>query len=72
MKKTECGKCGADAKIVRGDYEFRETGLRDLVLLDIQLIQCGKCGNVDPILSGVDEKHVRVEVNPEKLEYEYA
>jgi len=55
MKKTECSKCGSEARIVRGDYDFKETGLRDLVLLDIQLIKCGKCGNVDPILSGVDD-----------------
>jgi transcriptional regulator with XRE-family HTH domain len=55
VKKAECSKCGADARIVRGDYEFNETGLRDIVLLDIQQIRCGKCGNVDPILSGVDD-----------------
>ena len=54
-KKAQCSNCSADAKIVRGDYEFRETGLRDLVLLDIELIKCGKCGNVDPILFQVDE-----------------
>ena len=55
MKKPECSNCGAEARIVRGDYEFKETGLRDIVLLDIQLIKCGKCRNVDPILSGVDD-----------------
>jgi YgiT-type zinc finger domain-containing protein len=55
VKKAHCSNCGADARIVRGDYEFKETGLRDLVLLDIELIKCGKCGNVDPVLSQVDE-----------------
>jgi YgiT-type zinc finger domain-containing protein len=54
-KKAQCSNCGSEAKIVRGDYEFRETGLRDLVLLDIELVKCGKCGNVDPILFQVDE-----------------
>jgi transcriptional regulator with XRE-family HTH domain len=41
--------------MVRGDYEFKETGLRDFVLLDIEMIKCGKCGNVDPVLFRVDE-----------------
>jgi YgiT-type zinc finger domain-containing protein len=55
MKRAQCSNCGAEARIVRGDYEFRETGLRDFVLLNIELIQCGKCGNVDPVLFRVDE-----------------
>jgi len=54
-KKAQCSNCSSEAKIVRGDYEFKETGLRDLVLLDIELVKCGKCGNVDPILFQVDE-----------------
>ncbi|HEY6126848.1 MAG TPA: helix-turn-helix domain-containing protein [Candidatus Acidoferrum sp.] len=55
MKKAECSNCGSEAKVVRGDYEFKETGLRDLVLLDVELVKCGKCGNVDPVLFQVDE-----------------
>jgi len=55
MKTVECSSCGAEARVVRGDYEFKESGLRDVVLLDIELIKCGKCGNVDPILFQVDD-----------------
>lgn len=55
MKKTQCSNCSAEARIVSGDYEFKETGLRDVVVHGVDLIKCGKCGNVDPILSGVDE-----------------
>jgi transcriptional regulator with XRE-family HTH domain len=55
MKRAQCSNCAAEARIVRGDYEFKETGLRDLVLLGIELIKCGKCGNVDPVLFQVDE-----------------
>jgi YgiT-type zinc finger domain-containing protein len=55
MKKAECSNCGAEARVVRGDYEFKESGLRDVVLLDIELVKCGKCGNVDPILFQVDD-----------------
>lgn len=55
MRKQVCGNCGADARIMKGDYEFKESGLRNLTLLGIDLIKCGKCGNVDPVLSGVDD-----------------
>lgn len=54
-KKAQCSNCGSEARIVRGDYEFKESGLRDLILRDIELVKCGKCGNVDPILFQVDE-----------------
>lgn len=55
MRKLECSHCGSEARIVRGDYEFKETGLRDFVLRDIELLKCAKCGNVDPILARVEE-----------------
>jgi putative zinc finger/helix-turn-helix YgiT family protein len=55
MKNTECSNCGKDAQVVRGDYHFKESGLRNLVLTGIELIRCGHCGNVDPILSNVDD-----------------
>jgi hypothetical protein len=41
--------------MVRGDYEFKESGLRDVVLLDIELVKCGECGNVDPVLFRLEE-----------------
>lgn len=55
MRKSECTNCGSESRIVRGDYEFKETGLRDFVLRDIELLKCAKCGNVDPILARVEE-----------------
>jgi DNA-binding transcriptional regulator YiaG len=55
MKKTKCGNCGADARIVRGDYEFKESGLPGLVLRDVELIKCGRCGSVDPVLPRVEQ-----------------
>lgn len=55
MKKLKCSNCGEDARVVRGDYEFKESGLPGLVLLDIELVKCGKCGNVDPVLPRVDD-----------------
>ena len=56
MKKAvRCSNCGSEARIVRGDYQFKETGLRGVILHDIELMKCGRCGNVDPVLFRVDE-----------------
>jgi YgiT-type zinc finger domain-containing protein len=60
MKKAECSNCGSEARVVRGDYEFKESGLRDVVIHGIDLIKCGKCGNVDPVLAGLDELMYRI------------
>jgi DNA-binding transcriptional regulator YiaG len=49
MRTDECTKCGARAKVVRGHYEFTESGL-PVVLENIDLVKCAKCGNVDPII----------------------
>ncbi len=52
MKKTEeCSHCGAEAKVVRGSYDFTESGLKNVRLRGIEMVQCDRCGNVDPIIS---------------------
>lgn len=55
MRTVECSACGAPAKIMRGSYEFKECGLRRVVLESIDLIRCGKCKNVDPIIPRLNE-----------------
>jgi putative zinc finger/helix-turn-helix YgiT family protein len=49
MKNASCSECGAEARLVRDDYLFKESGLRDLVVQGIELVRCPKCGNEDPI-----------------------
>jgi len=44
-----CPDCGAPGKIVREDYRFTESGLKNVVLKNIEVIRCGKCGDA-PIL----------------------
>jgi putative zinc finger/helix-turn-helix YgiT family protein len=50
VKTNACSNCGALATVVRGDYEFGESGLDYVVLNNIELFRCGNCGNVDPII----------------------
>jgi len=55
MRKIECPDCGADARVVRGSYDFVESGLKHVRLLGIELIVCDHCGTVDPILPRVND-----------------
>jgi DNA-binding transcriptional regulator YiaG len=51
----KCSKCGGEARTVRGDYQFRESGLDNVVLRDIELVRCGHCRNEEPVIRGLDE-----------------
>jgi len=55
MSAVACSNCGAKARVRRGTYRFAESGLRDLVIQGIKLIQCSKCGNEDPIIPAVND-----------------
>ncbi len=50
-----CSACGKDAKIVHGNYQFKESGLPNVVLAGIEIIRCGHCGNEDPIIPNMDD-----------------
>lgn len=45
-----CSNCDKDARRVRGNYLFRESGLNNVVLKNIEIIKCRHCGNQDPII----------------------
>ena len=49
VKTEECTNCGAQGEMVRGSYEFNESGL-PVVLEHVELVRCAECGNVDAII----------------------
>ncbi len=55
MNKIECTNCGASARVVRGSYDFAESGLKRVRLQGIEMIVCDQCGNVDPIIPRVND-----------------
>jgi DNA-binding transcriptional regulator YiaG len=55
VTKIECTNCGAAARVVRGSYDFAESGLKRVRLQGIESIVCGQCGNVDPIIPRVND-----------------
>lgn len=55
MKKREtCSNCGAMASVTRGNYQSMDFGL-PVELMRIELVQCSKCGNIDPIIPNMDD-----------------
>ena len=55
MSTTECTACGHPARVVRGDYPFTESGLRNVVLVGIDRVRCDNCGNEDVIIPRLNE-----------------
>jgi DNA-binding transcriptional regulator YiaG len=51
----QCSNCSKAAKIVHGNYHFKESGLDNVILCGIELIQCDHCGNEDPIIPAMNE-----------------
>jgi putative zinc finger/helix-turn-helix YgiT family protein len=50
VKTDMCSNCGAAASVIRGDYDFHESGLDYVVLNNIEMVRCESCGNIDPII----------------------
>jgi YgiT-type zinc finger domain-containing protein len=48
-------KCGGEVRTVRGDYQFKESGLDNVVLRDIELVRCDHCGVEESVIRGLDE-----------------
>jgi DNA-binding transcriptional regulator YiaG len=51
----ECSNCGQPAEIAHGNYQFKESGLDNVILCGIELIKCKQCGNEDPIIPALDD-----------------
>jgi putative zinc finger/helix-turn-helix YgiT family protein len=51
---SHCSDCGSEARVETGTYRFRESGLDNVVLKEIQIVKCPVCGNEDPIIPNLD------------------
>ena len=51
---ASCPDCGASARVEKGNYRFRESGLDNVVLKGIGVIKCPQCGSEDPILPNLE------------------
>jgi DNA-binding transcriptional regulator YiaG len=51
---SHCSDCGSEARVERGTWRFRESGLDNVVLKGIEIVKCPACGNEEPILPNLD------------------
>ena len=54
-KQRVCRECGGNAKIVRKDYLFTESGLNNVLLKDIEVVSCAKCKSESPRIPNHDD-----------------
>jgi DNA-binding transcriptional regulator YiaG len=54
LTDTRCSNCSKSAHVIHGNYQFKESGLNNVVLCGIEIIKCDHCGNEDPILPALD------------------
>jgi putative zinc finger/helix-turn-helix YgiT family protein len=50
-----CSQCGGKARTKTDQYAYRESGLDNVTLIGIDLIECGNCGNKDPVIPHINE-----------------
>ena len=50
MPQTQrtCRACAGEMQLVRKDYQFKESGLDNVILKDIEVLVCNKCGSEVP------------------------
>jgi len=53
MKREACAECGKEARVITGNYRFDEVGV-PVLLLNVQLVECGECGIAEPIISDLN------------------
>lgn len=54
-KHRVCRECGGDARIVRKDYRFTESGLENVFLKGIEVAVCAKCKGESPRIANQDD-----------------
>ena len=54
LPENVCSSCGSPAKIKSGSYQFVESGLKNVLLIGIDLIRCTQCKNVDPVIPSMN------------------
>jgi YgiT-type zinc finger domain-containing protein len=50
-----CRNCGKPARRIQRNYLFRESGLPNVILKDIEVVTCDHCGSGEPIIPRFDE-----------------
>ncbi|MEO0248492.1 MAG: type II TA system antitoxin MqsA family protein [candidate division WOR-3 bacterium] len=52
-----CWGCGSQMQMKRGDYRYEESGLSHVVLKNIEIYHCPKCGQTMPRIKQIKKLH---------------
>ena len=53
----ECTRCGKAVKHTRGEHYYTESGLANVVLLNVEIHVCPGCGQREAIVPQLEELH---------------
>lgn len=56
----KCGRCNGETRIKRGVYQYAESGLDNVYLVNIELRVCKDCGAVTPRIARMNELHAAI------------
>ena len=52
-----CSECGHKTKKTKGDYEYKESGLDNVILKNITIHKCPKCKEIMPEIPNIERLH---------------
>ena len=52
-----CLNCDVEMQVGKADYQFTESGLSNVVLRDLEIRRCPRCGEQEAILAGLETIH---------------
>src|SRR3989344_4679840 len=56
----QCPKCKTELQETRGNYNYVESGLSEVTLLNIKIYECSKCGGKAPSIHNVLGVHDKI------------
>lgn len=56
-KKLSCANCAADVRPVTSNYRYEESGLSNVVLQGIDVVECGSCGHREVMIPHLAKIH---------------
>ncbi|HLK34268.1 MAG TPA: type II TA system antitoxin MqsA family protein [Terriglobales bacterium] len=54
-KEEQCRECGGKAEVIRGTYQFKESGLNNVVLHGVEIVNCRECGEEQVAIPNMDD-----------------
>jgi putative zinc finger/helix-turn-helix YgiT family protein len=57
MNPIKCPTCGRMQETIKGDYQYRESGLDNVLICGIEIFNCKNCGEESALIPNILELH---------------